>query len=183
MLSVVYAIVGVDQVLNSFLLTETLATYFGISLLGGLIWRRANRWGAASSFFVALGVNFSMHWLRGARLDAFDPIVFGLALSSGIVALVVVSLLTRREGANADELFDRLDTPVELEGAPAADARAQAAARGEALLLPNLLRLRQAASGQRLVLAYRSDLGGFAVAWLVVGAVIGGTWLFLRIGG
>ena len=43
LLGVAYALFYVKSVLYAFLLTETLATYIGISLLGGLIWRRANR--------------------------------------------------------------------------------------------------------------------------------------------
>jgi len=45
MAGVLYAVFLIERVLYSFLLTETLATYMGISLVGGIIWRRANRWG------------------------------------------------------------------------------------------------------------------------------------------
>ena len=178
--AVAYALFGVRSVLHAFLLTETLATYIGISLLGGLVWRRANRWGAGASLLTALAVNFGMHASRGTRLDTFEPGVFGVALACGIVALVLVSLLTPREGARAQELFDRLDTPTYLEGMPPERARAEAAARGEQLLLPNLLHPRRAAYGRPLLHVYGADLRGFAVAWLVVAAMIGATWLMLR---
>ena len=39
----------IKSVLYTFLLTETMATFVGISLLGGIVWRRANRWGALAS--------------------------------------------------------------------------------------------------------------------------------------
>jgi Na+/proline symporter len=52
-IAVAYSLFLIERVLYSFLLTETLATYVGISIVGGLIWRRANRWGAAISLFVA----------------------------------------------------------------------------------------------------------------------------------
>jgi Na+/proline symporter len=207
MLSVVYAIFGVDKVLNSFLLTETLSTYFGISLLGGLIWHRANRWGAMASFFVALGVNFGLHHFRNARLDTFDPTVFGIALGSGIAALIIVSLLTPREGEAAQDLFHRLDSPagddepgtVDSVPEPSAETTAasgtatgprrtrwtalsmsEVAARGEVLLLPNLLRLRAAAAGQPIRRAYGKDIRGFTLAWVVVALVIGSAWVFLK---
>jgi hypothetical protein len=215
MLSVLYAMFFVKGVLYSFLLTETLSTYFGISLLGGLIWRRANRWGAGASFVVALTVNFSWYALKGQRLDAFQPEAFGYALLSGIAALVVVNLITPPEKGGAQNLFDRLDTPVDFEEAEAARqldvvgahpqpagasldylstsnssgdqnplivrARAHAAANGEQLLLPNLLRLRTAAAGQPMLKAYRKDLGGFAIAWIVVLAMIAGAWAILQL--
>src|SRR6185295_14501805 len=58
-LAIIYALFFVERVLHSFLLTETLSTYIGISIVVGLAWRRANRWGAAVSIVVALAVNFS----------------------------------------------------------------------------------------------------------------------------
>lgn len=182
MLGVLYAVFLVKYVLYSFLLTETLATYFGISLLGGLIWRRANRWGAIASLIAALGVNFTLYWLQGARLDAFDPVVFCYALSSGVAALVIVSLATPPEGKAAQELFDRLDTPAGLEDKSVEQVRIEAAAQGQQLILPNLLRLRRSAAGQPILRAYRHDLHGFAFAWLVVAAMIAVAWLILRIG-
>ena len=89
-----YALFLIDRVLNTFLLTETMATYMGISLMGGLMWRRANRWGALASVIVAFAVNFALYHSRGLRLDAWDPNVFLMALLAGIAALVAVSLAT-----------------------------------------------------------------------------------------
>ena len=62
MLGVVYALFLIESVLYTFLLTETLATFVGISLLGGILWRRANRWGAAGSLACALAATSS--WCR-----------------------------------------------------------------------------------------------------------------------
>jgi Na+/proline symporter len=45
MLGVLYAMFLIQSVLYTFLLTETLATFVGISVLGGIVWRRANRYG------------------------------------------------------------------------------------------------------------------------------------------
>ena len=68
MLGVLYAMFLIESVLYTFLLTETLSTFVGISLLGGIVWRRANRWGALASLVTALARNFSRafiwpgHW-------------------------------------------------------------------------------------------------------------------------
>lgn len=48
LVAIVYALFFIERVLYSFLLTETLATYIGISVVAGLVWKRANRWGAFS---------------------------------------------------------------------------------------------------------------------------------------
>ena len=145
MLGVLYALFLIESVLYTFLLTETLATFVGISVLGGIVWRRANRWGALASLFSALATNFLLYSLTGQRLDHWDPNVFLAALLVGIVALVVVSLLTAPEpSAPVDDLFERLERSSDDEDAPQL-------ARGSSrrpLLLVNLLHLRRAAGAR-----------------------------------
>ena len=168
MLGVLYAIYLIESVLYTFLLTETLATFVGISVLGGVIWRRANRWGALASLVGSLATNFALYALTGQRLDYWDPNVFLAALLVGIVALVVVSLLTRPEPAGQmASFFERLETP--------SDERADGP-----LILVNLLRLRRAAGslGWR---AYREDLTGFAIGWAVVIVLVTTTALVLQL--
>jgi Na+/proline symporter len=184
LLGVGVALLFVESVLNWFLLTETLATYFGISILGGIIWRRANRWGALASLFVALGARWWLHHRAGVKFSDFDAVLFGWSLLAGAGALVVVSLITPREGEAARELFQRLDTPAHWDDRPGSeDAAAEDASdRGEQLILPNLLHLRRAARGRPFFKAYRQDLMGFAVAWGVVAAMIAVAWAILQLG-
>src|SRR5215207_9662291 len=100
MVGVLYAIFLIQSVLYTFLITETLATFVGISVLGGILWPRANRWGALASMLGALAANFLLYAVTGQRLDHWDPNVFLAALIVGIAALVVVSLLTAPEPAD-----------------------------------------------------------------------------------
>src|SRR4029453_150650 len=93
-IGVLYALFLVESVLYTFLLTETLATFVGIGVLGGIVWRRANRWGALASLLMALTTNFVFYRLKGQRLDSWDPDVFLAALLAGIAGLVIGSLLT-----------------------------------------------------------------------------------------
>jgi Na+/proline symporter len=159
MLGVFYAMFLIESVLYTFLLTETLATFVGISVLGGLVWTRANRWGALASLLASLVTNFLLYYLTGRRLDHWDPNVFLAALIVGIVSLVVVSLLTVPEpAARMESFFGRLQTSSD-DTAPAGTDRP--------LLLVNLLHLRRGAAG-RGWRAYREDLGGFALGWAVV---------------
>ncbi len=51
----------IESVLYTFLLTETLATFVGISVLGGILWPRANRWGALASLLASLATNFLLY--------------------------------------------------------------------------------------------------------------------------
>ena len=170
MLGVVYAVFLIQSVLYTFLLTETLATFVGVSVLGGVVWRRANRWGAVASLVCALITNFLLYYLAGQRLDHWNANVFLAALSAGIAALVVVSLLTPAEpGESLDPFFDRLQTSSDDPPAP-----------HRPLLLVNVLRLRRAAAGP-VWPAFREDLAGLAIGCALVVALVAATAALLRI--
>jgi Na+/proline symporter len=187
MMGVLYALFLIQSVLYTFLLTETLATFVGISILGGILWRRANRWGAMASLVTALATNFLLYYRTGQRLDHWDSNVFLTALLAGIAALVVISLLTPPEPAPAIESFyTRLQTssdgdaggpdPARAMSAPAAEG---APAEPRPLLLVSLLHLRRAAAG-RGWRVFREDLVGFALGWVLVVVLVAATAVMLR---
>lgn len=157
--SFLYAVFLIDKVLYSFLLTETAATYVGIAVVGGFIWRRGNRWGALSGIVVAFAVNFAMYAALGKRFDHWDPNVFGTALLAGSAAYVLISLLTKPEPAGQSEAFFR-----RLEDGPP-------------LILVDLLRRKKRPLWQ----AYIEDWKGFAAAWGVVAALLTLAWLILTV--
>ena len=170
-LGLLYALFLIQSVLYTFLLTETMATFVGISVLGGLLWPRANRWGALASILTALAVNFVLYAATGQRLDHWDANVFLAALASGIAALVIVSLLTPPEPAAAiGSFFDRLETSSD-ETEPMAGER-------RPLLIVNALRATRVAA-QRGWGVFREDLRGFAIAWVLVIALVVATALLL----
>jgi Na+/proline symporter len=164
LLGVLYAMFLIQSVLYTFLLTETLATFVGISVLGGIVWPRANRWGALASLLGALATNFLLYYLTGQRLDRWDPNVFLAALTVGILALVVTSLLTDPEPADRTEsFFNRLQTASDEPGTVA-----------RPLLLVNALHLRRAAAGHGWR-AFQQDLRGLALGLVLVGALVAAT--------
>jgi hypothetical protein len=55
------------------------------------------------------------------------------------------------------------------------------AEQGRQLILVNLLRLRQAAAGYPLWKAYRMELRGFGIGWLIAAGLILIAWLTLRL--
>ena len=173
----------IESVLYTFLLTETLATFVGISVLGGIIWPRANRWGALASLLSSLATNFILYSVTGQRLDHWDPNVFLAALAVGVAALVVVSLATSPEPASKiDSFLARLQTSSDGPGggdAAVDEARAYAPSY-RPLLLVNLLRLRSAAAG-RGWRAFREDLVGFAAGWAIVIVLVAGTAILLTL--
>ena len=182
LLAVVYAVFFIKRVLYSFLLTETLSTFVGISVLGGIFWRRANRWGAISSIAVAMGTNFAMYSLRNQRLDHWDPNVFLTAMIAGTITLVAVSLLTPPEPAPAlGSFFGRLETPSDGGEEWKKIEPRVVAEQGRQLLLVNLFRLREGAAGVPFFKAYHTDLRGFAIGWLIAGAMVLFAWVVFSI--
>jgi Na+/proline symporter len=168
MAGVFYAIYLISSVLYTFLLTETLATFIGISVLGGIVWRRANRWGALASLVVALTTNFAIYAYTGDRLDHWDPNVFLAALLAGIAALVVVSLATPPEPASGlGSFYRRLRTSSDTD----VDVESPAGGRDPLLLVDILQPGRD--TGGRGWAAYREDLWGFGLGWLIVAVLIG----------
>ena len=181
---VAYSLFLIKRVLYSFLFTETMATFIGISLVGGIVWRRANRWGALASIMVALFANLTIYHLRGQSFDYWDPTVFAAAFSAGTAALIFISFLTPPEPpAKLAIFFKNLNTSADLnsaETAPDSPGREeQAAARGEQLLVVNLLNLRQASSGFG-IRAYGEDIYGLVIGSLLSAGLIALLWLLLR---
>jgi Na+/proline symporter len=177
MVGVFYALFLIERVLYSFLLTETMATYMGISFLGGIVWRRANRYGALASLLTALGANFILYYLRDERLDHWDPWVFLGSLAAGVLALVVVSLLTPPESEESRRSFyDRLESPTDADAPSTLKGVAEA---GQQSLLVNLLHPGRGTEGVGFFRAYREDLKGFAIGCAVAAGLVLGTWLLL----
>lgn len=104
----------------------------GLLIWGGVLWRRATAAGAWASFGTMLAIWATLGPLGGALRSAGGalPDWFGMYASkshlpdlvlgylpAGIVAFVVVSLLTRRRHPKeVDEFFSLIETPVGQEG-------------------------------------------------------------------
>jgi Na+/proline symporter len=202
-IAVVYALFLIQRVLYSFLLTETLAAYVGISIVGELIWKRANRWGAASSMVVAIGTNFSLYHWEHQRLDYWSPGIFSISLIAGVAALVLVSLLTPAEAESCTvPFYARLQTSSDLPAAGASgatglpddheegkdwndagvpEAMRWGAEHGRQLLLVNLLHPLRGACGVGFFRAYRDDLKGLLIGALLSSGLVFGLWVLLQL--
>ncbi len=172
LLAVLYSLFLIDRVLYSFLLTETMATYIGVSIVGGLIWKRANRWGALASLVAAFSTNFLLYYFQDRRLDAWDPNVFLASLLAGSAALVLFSWLSPRESEVAlRDFFARLESSSDENGGMTTQGNR------EPLLLISLLELRKAARPRGVFRAFRTDWVGLLRGFLMVLALVGLAWL------
>lgn len=61
-LGVVFGLL-VTHVLDAFLFTETIAALMGIMFMGGFLWRRANRYGAAAATFSSFALYYALNYL------------------------------------------------------------------------------------------------------------------------
>ena len=166
--------------------------YMGVAFWMGILWRRANHWGAicsALAMFLAGSVSdYFLGWSFAAQVTLYIPV--------GFFVCVLVSLLTRpEEEKKMDEFYLLLDTPVGFEkrlhakgvrivleghiesaGSPELEEKAAARRREDGLILVDaldLLRGRRRFTWQR----YKVDLIGFAAACGLAAATIGVVWL------
>ncbi|MEN8229143.1 MAG: sodium:solute symporter family protein, partial [Bacteroidota bacterium] len=88
LLAVGFALI-IKNVLHAFLFTETLSAFMGIIVLGGVIWKRANKYGAFFSLVIAFLVYYTINFFRFDQLllvYKWEPGPFGIAMLAGFLA-------------------------------------------------------------------------------------------------
>ena len=99
---------SIKNVLHAFLFTETLAAFMGIMFLGGIIWKRANRYGAGAAVFTSFTIYYIVNYLTAGQLMLvykWMPVPFGIAMFSGFFVFWFVSILTKPESKEKMDLF------------------------------------------------------------------------------
>jgi Na+/proline symporter len=163
----VWFALAVEIVLEAFLFTETIAAFMGISLLGGICWKRANRYGAFASLVVSSVVFFYLSRVQFGKWLNWDAANFGIALAAGFGVLIAVSLLTKPESPAAlKDFFERLDTRSELD--PATGQERVVHEPGHDLLVVHLLNPGLKDGWRAFYRRFRVDINGLLVAFGVV---------------
>jgi Na+/proline symporter len=184
MLGVLFAL-SIKNVLHAFLFTETLAAFMGIIFLGGIIWKRANRFGAGAAVITAVSVYYIVNYLTVGQLVLvykWTPAPFGIAMLSGFFIFWLVSILTRPEPAEKTEaFFDNMRRKSDASH-PGPDGKKPIAAEtGDDLLLLDLPSWAHKSRWTKFFSRYREDLAGFFLSWLVVGMLILLAWGILHL--
>lgn len=180
LLGVLFALT-VKSVLHGFLFTETIAAYMGIMVVGGFLWKRANRFGAAAAILGSFGTYYALNWHAAGKLTLIyhwkaEP--FAWAMLAGAVLLILVSLITAPEaGDRVERFFDKMRRTSDVEGD---EARPPAAERGQELLLLDLPGWFKAARWRDFLRRHREDVTGFILAWGVVGLTLALAWGVVR---
>lgn len=185
MLGVGFALI-VDQVLDAFLFNETLPCLFGIMIIGGLLWKRANRYGALAASLGSLVAYYVFNYLTTGEVKLVNkwlPAPFAWSMLSGTIAFIVVSLLTPPEDKErVEQFFDNMNRSSDGENLPEGKAKPLAAERGQDLILLDLPGWFTAARWRGFFRRYREDLVGFLLAWATVGLLVLSAWGLMQIG-
>lgn len=184
LLAVVFAL-SIKNVLHAFLFTETFAAFMGIMFLGGIIWKRANRYGALTSVIVSISTYYLMNFLQTGSISLvykWTPMPFAWSMGIGFAVFFVVSLLTRPEKQEKmDQFFDNMRRKSDAK-TPGPDGRKPLGElSGDDLLLLDLSGWGKKARWHNFFRRYREDLMGFALSWAVVGFLILLAWGIMQI--
>jgi Na+/proline symporter len=176
---------SIKNVLNAFLFTETLAAFMGIMFLGGIIWKRANRFGAGAAVFVSVTAYYIANYLTAGQLMLvykWLPGPFGIAIFSGFFVFFLVSLLTRPEPKEKMEIFfDNMRRRSDAKNLGPDGKKPLAAESGDDLLLLDLPGWLHKERWNNFFRRYREDIGGFLLSWVFVAALILLAWGILQL--
>jgi Na+/proline symporter len=181
----VFFALSIKNVLHAFLFTETLAAFMGIIFLGGIIWKRANRYGAAASVIVSLFTYFLANFVSTGELMLvykWKPAPFGLAMLSGFFVFWLVSILTKpEERSRIEAFFDNMRRKSDAHTMGPDGKKPLASETGEELLLLDLPGWLHRDRWKHFFRRYREDIYGFLLSWLVVGFLILFAWGILQL--
>ena len=181
----VFFAMSIKNVLHAFLFTETLAAFMGIIFLGGIIWKRANRSGAAAALIVSVTTYYISNFISAGELMLvykWKPAQFGLAMLSGFFVFWLVSILTKPENKDKNEaFFDNMRRKSDAHKTGLDGKKPLASETGDDLLLLDLPGWGHKKRWTNFFSRYREDLTGFLLSWIVVGALILLAWGILQI--
>lgn len=183
-LAVLFAL-SIRNVLHAFLFTETLAAFMGIIFLGGIIWKRANRYGAVAAVIVSVSVYYLINFISTGEIllvYKWKPAPFGIAMLSGFFMFWLISILTKAEcPERIDSFFDNMRRRSDA-NEPDQDGRKPLAyLSGHDLILLDLPGWFKKERSTNFFNRYREDLIGFFLSWAVVGLLILLAWGILQI--
>ena len=183
-LAVMFALT-IKNVLHGFLFVETFASFMGIIFLGGIIWKRANRHGAAAAVITSLAAYYTANYLSTGEIMLvykWTPGPFGISMLTGFFFFWLLSIVTRPEDEERTEaFFDNMKRKSDAPSPGPDGKKPLASATGDDLLLLDLPGWRKRERWKDFFKRYREDIAGFALSWLMVGLLVLLAWIILKI--
>jgi Na+/proline symporter len=184
-LAVAFAL-SIKNVLHAFLFTETFAAFMGIMFLGGIMWKRANRFGALASIVVSITTYYAVNIYQAGELllvYKWMPAPFAWSMGLGFFVFFLVSWLTKPEKQEkTDQFFDNMRRKSDAKSPGNDGKKPLGELSGDDLLLLDFPGWAKKSRWHNFFARYREDLTGFAVSWVVVGLLILLAWGILQIG-
>ena len=183
LLGVLFALY-VQNVLHAFLFIETIAAFMGIMVFGGMLWKRANRYGAFFGSAISFVVYYILNYQETGVLEIvykWKPAPFGWAMLAGFAIFIVISLLTKPEDPKQiKEFFDNMDRLSDAKELNKDGKKPLAALYGQALILLDLPGWFTKERWENFSFRYREDWQGFLLATGFVGFLILIAWLVIQ---
>ncbi|MBD3376830.1 hypothetical protein GF406_17465 [candidate division KSB1 bacterium] len=177
---------AIDNVLHAFLFTETIAAFMGIIVLGGILWKRANRVGATMAVIVAFGLYYVLNYMDTDQVMLvyrWKPEPFGWAMLAGFSALILFSLITKPEPKeNVDAFFESMNRLTDNDIVDKLGYKPEAKEYGKDLLLVDAPGWFSKERWKGFPKRYKEDLLGFVLAWGVVVVIVGMAWGLMQLG-
>ena len=182
-LGVLFALT-VKNVLHGFLFTETIAAFMGIIVFGGILWKRANRYGAYAAVITSFGLYYFLNYrITGEFMVVYkwQPEPFGWTMLAGFLALIIFSLISKPEDKERiDKFFDNMnrlsDEDFKVDG-----EKPLAKDHGQDLLFLDIGGWFTADRWKGFFNRYKEDFWGFILAWGLVGVLILIAWSIMQI--
>lgn len=176
----------IKNVLHAFLFTETLAAFVGIAFLGGIIWKRANRHGAAAAIIIAFVSYYVINYFRFDTLMLvykWEAEPFAWAMLFGFTAFFAVSLLTKPENKeDMDAFFYKMRRSSDKEDIQSNGKKSFGENVGKDILILGWTSWLSKEKWNGFLSRYKEDLIGFSLSWLFVGFLVLIGWLLMQIG-
>lgn len=184
LLGVVFAMY-IENVLHAFLFIETIAAFMGIMVFGGILWKRANRYGALAGSATAFIVYYILNYQAIGTLELvykWTPDTFGWAMLAGFIVFVVGSLVTKPENAERIEsFFDNMDRLSDADELDKDGKKPLAALHGKALILLDASTWFTKKRWENFTVRYKEDYQGFLLSICFVGILILMAWLVIQL--
>jgi Na+/proline symporter len=177
--------VYVESVLHAFLFIETIAAFMGIIVFGGILWKRANRYGAISGVASAFLVYYLLNYLDTGTIEIvynWKPDIFGWAMLAGFGLFIIVSLLTKPEDRKRiEQFFDNMQRLSDEDAIGSDGSKPLAKDHGKELILVDLPSWFRKERWKDFASRYREDWIGFLLAAGFIGILIAIAWGILQI--
>ena len=184
LLGVVFALT-IKNVLHAFLFIETIAAFMGIIFLGGIIWKRANRYGAMAALILSFGSYYLINYLQFDYLTLvynWTAGPFGWAMLFGCTGFILVSLVTPPEPEDRINAIFEGYRRISDKGTDANNEKPMASEFGEDLLLVDLPGWFRKDRWKNFGKRYREGIIGLLLSSLVVALLILSAWALMQIG-